>query len=317
MESSIIQPLIPTITLPSSSLEFLIGKVTIGITTRNRWAELEETIDQLIRLGLQAIKVIVIDDGSTEAKAQEVCRGLKHCHIEREEYPLGLVVERNRIATLCDTEYLISLDDDACFLRIEGLVDAVRRCDEDPSIAVLAFLITMTGATEKDLAKQYQGCFYDTTQFIGCGHMLRVATFRQLGGYRGYLYYMCEEREFALRVYSCGQRVVLCANVWVHHRHAPGDRGSRVHAFYAARNTILIWLLYMPGLALTRRVARAILGHVYISVRRRQYFICTVAGILSGVTEFVLRKSDRTPMSIDTYNRWLAVRAVELSGVVK
>ena len=131
--------------------------------------------------------------------AHNVCEGLKNCWILREEHSLGLVVERNRIAALCDTEYLISLDDDACFVNIDGLEHSVRMCDEDLSIAVIAFSVATADTREEKWADADRRAPYDVAGFMGGGHMLRVATFRQLEGYRDYLYFMCEERDFALQ----------------------------------------------------------------------------------------------------------------------
>ncbi|MGP8271104.1 MAG: glycosyltransferase family 2 protein [Terracidiphilus sp.] len=301
--------------MPSSSLEFLIGKVTIGITTRNRWTELETTIHQLIRHGLQAVKVIIIDDGSSEAMAHNVCEGLKNCWILREEHSLGLVVERNRIAALCDTEYLISLDDDACFVNIDGLEHSVRMCDEDLSIAVIAFSVATADTREEKWADADRRAPYDVAGFMGGGHMLRVATFRQLEGYRDYLYFMCEERDFALRVFSSGQRIVLWPAIRVLHRVAPGDRWSRMGAFYFARNTILIWFLNAPKPALIGRLSRAILGLVYLSLRKRIDLAGTVAGIVSGLAELVLHSTHRAPMSANAYKRWMTVLSADHTDI--
>ena len=177
MEPNIARSSESTNVVPSSSLEFLIGKVTIGITTRNRWTELETTIHQLIRHGLQAVKVIIIDDGSSEAMAHNVCEGLKNCWILREEHSLGLVVERNRIAALCDTEYLISLDDDACFVNIDGLEHSVRMCDEDLSIAVIAFSVATADTREEKWADADRRAPYDVAGFMGGGHCCELRLF--------------------------------------------------------------------------------------------------------------------------------------------
>lgn len=48
-------------------------RVTIGISTKDRWDELAKTIKMLVDLGLCDVPVIVVNDASAEAKADQVC----------------------------------------------------------------------------------------------------------------------------------------------------------------------------------------------------------------------------------------------------
>jgi GT2 family glycosyltransferase len=273
--------------------------ITIGITTKDRWEELVQTIDKLVALGLDGLPTIVVDDGSAETRAEEVCRPLKNCTVLHEPVSLGLVEERNRIAQLAKTDYLVSLDDDSCFEAPHNLDKAVEYMDANPDVAVLAFWITRTHAKPGRRMTADGGkppLPVPVREYNGCGHMLRMATFRELGGYRGYFHHMCEERDYSLRVYGSGRRVVLFPNVEVLHRLTPVARSSRRVSFYAARNTLLCWSLNLPLPTCVWRSARSALGQVFAVLQRRQRCWPTIKGLAASLSVFWRHRYDRRPL---------------------
>lgn len=277
----------------------LAERITIGITTKDRWGELAETVGRLVDLGLGDLAFIVIDDGSAEARADEVCRPLKNCTIVRQPVSLGLVEERNQIARLTKTDYLVSLDDDSCFGTPHNLEKAVKYMDANPDVAVLAFRITRTHP--KPGHTMTQDGFnpplpVPVSEYNGCGHMLRVATFRELGGYRGYFHQMCEERDYSLRVYGSGKRVVLFPDVHVVHRLTPVARSNRQACFYGARNTLLCWLLNLPFPLCLWRCARSVSGQIFAVLRGRQRCWPTIKGLASSLCVFWRHRQDRRPL---------------------
>lgn len=285
-------------------------RITIGITTKDRWDELAITVRQLVALGLGEIPTIVIDDGSAEARADEVCKPLKNCTIIREPVSLGLVEERNRIAQIVQTDYLISLDDDSCIEAPHNLEKAVQYMDANPDVAVLAFQITrvhpkpghtMTQDRFKPLLP------VPVSEYNGCGHMLRVATFRKLGGYRGYFHNMCEERDYSLRVYGSGKRVVLFPDVHVVHRLTPVARSNTHVSFYSARNTLLCWLLNLPFLLCVWRCTRSMLGQVFAVLRGRQRCWPTIKGLAASLPVFLKYRHNRKPLPLSAVREYFSL----------
>jgi len=288
----------------------LAERITIGITTKDRWGELAETVGRLIALGLGDLPIIVVDDGSSEARAEEICKPLKNCTIVREPVSLGLVEERNRIAQLTKTDYLVSLDDDSCLEAPHNLDKAVDYMDSHKDVAVLAFWRSFPSdlRTYKNSGKPKPLEPIPVTEYKGCGHMLRVATFLELGGYRGYFHYMCEERDYSLRVYGSGKRIILFPDVQVVHRLTPVARSSTRVSFYGARNTLLCWLLNLPFLCCMWLCTRSAFGQTLAVLRGRQALRPTVAGILHSVVVFREHRVDRRPLSRASLNRYFALR---------
>ena len=158
----------------------LARRITIGITTRDRWAELSATVNRLVEIGLGDIPVVLVDDGSAEAKAEQICRPLKSCTVVRTATSLGLVEQRNRLAAMAGTDYLVSLDDDSCFEEPYNLEKAVQYMDANAVVAVLAFWVVETRLEQSrpTTRKDVKPCLpVPVREYTGCGHMLRLQTF--------------------------------------------------------------------------------------------------------------------------------------------
>ena len=288
--------------------DLVVRKITIGITTRNRWQDLRQTLGFLASMNLSAVPTVIIDDGSDCDCGREIVGALANCHFVRSDVSLGLVEQRNRIAELARTDYLVSLDDDSCITDPQPLAEAVRYMDSHPDVAALAFRVVHKmhpGACADDPSGEQSS---DTPGFFGNGHLLRLKAFRQLGGYRPYFRFMAEERELCLRLYGAGLRVVTFPAVQVNHWAAASGRSTERGCYFMARNTVLTWLLNLPWLICVYRLLATAVGLVWLGATGKVPGTSGIRGYIAGLREFSARRTQRAPITMGAYRRWLKAR---------
>src|SRR5260370_17285680 len=82
----------------------------IGITTRDRWDDLEVTLSELRNKGYENAETIVVDDGSEQPLPPALKATFPKVRFERVERSLGLVVQRNRLAKILSSPYYLTLN---------------------------------------------------------------------------------------------------------------------------------------------------------------------------------------------------------------
>jgi GT2 family glycosyltransferase len=137
--------------------------------------------------------------------------------------------------------------------------------------------------------------------------MLRVQTFRELGGYRAYFRHMGEEQDFSLRVYGEGYRVVLFPDVTVIHTETQTARSWERISFFGARNLLLCWLLNLPFPLCLWWCARSVRGLILDIFAGRRRFRATLHGILESGRFFWSHRMDRRPLSSVSLRKYFSI----------
>jgi GT2 family glycosyltransferase len=218
-------------------------QVGIGISTKDRWDDVDLTLSQLRAQGYEDAETIVIDDGSREPSPQALRAKFPKVRFERVDYSLGYVVQRNRLAQMLSSTYYLSLDDDS-FPVAGDISKAVIWLDNRPSVAALAF-----GIVERDeIVPRLDtlGEPFPIRRYVGCAHLLRRKQFIELGGYLERLHYYAEELEFCLKALREGFSTYAYPAVVIRHNRTPVARNSTKSARYYIRNEAIIGLLYFP-----------------------------------------------------------------------
>ena len=120
----------------------MFEQVGIGITTKDRWEDLEATLSVLSSKGFSALETIVIDDGSLRPAPPALLERFPWVRFERTDRSYGLVVQRNRLARMIKSAYYLSLDDDS-FPAAGDLGGAVQFLEGKPNALGLAFSIVL------------------------------------------------------------------------------------------------------------------------------------------------------------------------------
>lgn len=194
----------------------LLSMLSIGICTKNRVEELRETLLILQGSELKECEVILIDDGSDDEflKSDEFSLNIIiHTHSESD----GLIESRNELAHLCETPYMLILDDDSAPEQF-GFESVIKYLETNLDCGVVA--LSLINKDKKDVYSEA----YKSRSYIGCGHILRVADFIDYGGYTGELFYSMEEEEYSLKLAKRDKYVYHVPKPVVFHRRSMINR---------------------------------------------------------------------------------------------
>jgi Predicted glycosyltransferases len=216
------------------------GQIGIGITTKDRWEDLDETLSVLASSGFSDLETIVVDDGSSRPAPTSLWQRFPWVRFERSNRSYGLIAQRNRLAEMITSDYYLSLDDDS-FPAAGDFGKAVEFLGAKSDAVGLAFSIVSRDEALPSSVQPPAPVRY----YIGCGHLLKRRLFLRLGGYADNWIYG-EEPEFCLRALHQGYRVYLYPAVVIRHNRTPVARNLSKTARYYIRNEALVGLRYFP-----------------------------------------------------------------------
>jgi glycosyltransferase involved in cell wall biosynthesis len=186
--------------------------LSIGITTKGRVNELHQTLSIIEASELKPCPIILIDDGGGGEFIRKEDFDLD-LHIHRYQENEGLVARRNELADLCQTKYIMSLDDDSA-PESGSIEDVIEVLEAEECVVTVAFNLYNDDAKRKGT-----DCpDYESRYFVGCGHIHDVEVFKRLGGYTGDLIYGHEEIEYALKLGKAAKKIIHKNNYIVKHR---------------------------------------------------------------------------------------------------
>jgi GT2 family glycosyltransferase len=239
--------------------------VLLGIVTRNRADLLRQAIESALAQTVINMRISVLDDGSTDG-TQALTAEYQEVEWTRWEKSHGLIEARNFLMRTSATDYFVSLDDDASFLKGDEISTAIQYLEHTPSAGAVAFDIL---SPDRDRPVR-RAAARPVSMFIGCGHIIRMAVARELGFYQpspgGY---GAEEKDFCLRLIDAGYQTMLLPGVHVWHgktaleRHIPAQHRSGVC------NDLVMTFRRTPALLLPLALTSKFYRHLHFSRRHR------------------------------------------------
>ena len=235
--------------------------VTAVISTHNRRDELRATLDGLRRLAFPDLRIIVVDNASTDGTADMVRREfsdvtlLPHSdNAPMRGYNLGFAAVR--------TPYALALDDDSC--PRPGTIEClVARLEEYPGAGAIA--ANIVGRDEQSEWGAEGDVDFSAAWFnlIGCGFLVRRDVLVQTGGYDEDFGLYYNDLEFALRILAFGRCILYDRLAVVDHRCVRSPASPLKHRLML-RNFPLLLRAHFTG---WRRLDLA-LGHLAIALWR-------------------------------------------------
>ena len=115
--------------------------ITIGIATKNRWSDLQITLNKIIDAGLESLPIIIFDDASDTPCPFDLAElPFSNLKIQVFNESQGCVVRRNQIAAQIKTKYYLSLDDDS-YPVAGSLNKAIAFAEDRANLLCLSFPI--------------------------------------------------------------------------------------------------------------------------------------------------------------------------------
>lgn len=275
--------------------------VSIGITTKNRWQDLAITLQKIQLAGWAELPIFIFDDGSDQSCPLDLTQFPLQITMRRFETSQGLIARRNQLAQMMTTKYYLSLDDDS--YPVSGsLQSAIEFADANESELLCISFPIHNPVLGKPQNVSLQSEPYQVRSFIGCGHLLHIAHFLELGGYSEELTHQGEEMDIAARGFQKGFHCYHFPDLEIHHTASNAGRNWHRMDYYGARNNVLWNDWFMPphlrGIKQIRTLAsRSMLG--LKTLRAGQF-----QGELAGFRAISRCKSKRMPMTAEAYRRW-------------
>ncbi|MBF0268031.1 MAG: glycosyltransferase family 2 protein [Alphaproteobacteria bacterium] len=179
--------------------------VSIVIPCYNGGADLPETLASLERQTFKDFEVILVDDGSTDAKTLAYLQSLpRHIRQIRQDNK-GLPSARNHGMRAARGTYLLPLDCDDC-LEPSFLADGLNALQNHPDVGFVFAQMRLTG----DLQGETKKCFNPFAQLflnqLPYCLLMRKSVWEKAGGYDETFRLGYEDWEFNIRLIAQGQR---------------------------------------------------------------------------------------------------------------
>ena len=276
--------------------------LSVVITTKNRWSDLERTLNALSKSYPQ-YPVLIIDDGSEQCPDSDLTQLHPRIEIETASSSAGLIVRRNQLAQAAQTPYVLSLDDDS--YPVSGQLDQVTSWMDD-NTDVLCSSLPIFNPIKDSFQNMPRGKEPSTTRaFIGCAHVMRRSAFLGLGAYNVELIHQGEEMDLGARGLLDGQRCVHFPGPLIHHLESNEGRNWSRMDYYGARNAVLWNDWYVPTrLQRVRSLRRAAATAIHAAKTRR---LGQVKGHLAARRLRPTFQHYRKRFDEDMFRRWLAL----------
>ena len=280
-------------------------KVLIGITSKNRVAILPKAIKSGLDQLYPNKEIAVSDDNSTDG-TENLANEYPSVtwHFSKEEK--GYLFARNKFLETTDADYYCSLDDDSWFLENENLAKAVEYMNATPNVAVLAFKI-LSPSPQKEILKG--DLIIETNNFIGCGHMLRVAAVRSVGNYAvNPGYYGSEEKDLCIRLMDKEFSIMRFPSIQIWHDKTNVSRDFPMQHRSGVCNDLVFMWRRTPFIYLVPSFFIKLYKHLSFSLKYKG--VSLLGPCLHGFGDFFKflfsGKLDRKAVSIKAFKKYLS-----------
>ncbi|MDB5801055.1 MAG: glycosyl transferase family 2 [Rhodocyclales bacterium] len=231
--------------------EFFENRVGIVVLTYNRREEVLSTLVALTQMTGRAA-IVVADNGSRDGTSDAVAENFPDVEIARLSQNLGAAGRNAGVARLT-TPYVAFSDDDTIW-EPGSLSAAADILDRHADIAVISAHV-LIGAERRDdpACRPMANSPLDSDGvpgkallgFMAGACVMRVAAFREVGGYMPELFIGGEEAPMALDLLSLGWKIVYCPQVVTRHLPSP-QRDVPQRRWLLLRNAVWTACLRLP-----------------------------------------------------------------------
>jgi glycosyltransferase involved in cell wall biosynthesis len=238
-----------------------IIKFTILITTKNRRPDLIFTLDKIKDLlAREDVNCIICDDGSTDGTSDLLKANYPTIHLIRNENSKGLIYSRNKLLSLTQSEFAISIDDDLHFITENPLEYIENHFKQHPECGLVGFRIfwstaipSSTDTEEKPLRMK---------SFAGGAHAWRMKAWHQIPEYPSWFIFHGEEDFAAYEMFQKNIEIHYLPSVLVHHRVDLKERKKNADYTVRLRRSLrsgwYLYFLFLPLHKIPRLMAYSI-----------------------------------------------------------
>lgn len=192
-------------------------KFSILITTKNRKDDLVFTLLKINHLLIREdVECLICDDGSNDGTTEFIETNYPKILLIRNEKSKGLIYSRNRLLSLVDSEYAISIDDDLHFITQNPLEIIEKAFDDDENIALLGFRIFWS--LQEPETNDSDEVSYRMKSFAGGANVWRMKAWREIPEYPDWFVFYGEEDFASYQLFKKNWEIHYLPEVLVNHR---------------------------------------------------------------------------------------------------
>ena len=284
--------------------------VAVVIPTYNRGSAVVSVLEKVLACDPQPAEIWVhIDqnDGVLERHLMERFPGI---HILTSAGRLGPGGGRHRCLLACGAPYAVSLDDDSWPVDADFFAAIDPLFSSYPRAAIFGASIWHRAEAEIRRSRAVRR----VASYVGCGHAVRVAAYRDIRGYLARpMAYAIEESDVGLQLFVRGWQVFSAEELRVYHDTDRTHHDAAEVTASTITNLALLAFLHYPAMDLGRGAAQ-VANRVAYSVRRGR-----IRGVASGVggivTECYRSRALRAPIRHEVLMEYLRLRQSEADPI--
>jgi GT2 family glycosyltransferase len=284
--------------------------VAVVIPTYNRGSAVVSVLEKLVACDPQPAEIWVHIDQNDGVLERHLMERFPGVHILTSAGRLGPGGGRHRCLLACGAPYAVSLDDDSWPVDADFFAAIHPLFSSYPSAAIFGASIWHRAEAEVRRSRVVR----KVASYVGCGHAMRVAAYRDIRGYLARpMAYAIEESDVGLQLFVRGWQVFSAEELRVYHN---TDRTHHEAAEVTAstiKNLALLAFLHYPAMDLGRGAAQ-VANRVAYSVRRGR-----IRGVASGVggivTECYRNRALRAPIRHEVLMEYLRLRQSEADPI--
>lgn len=259
-------------------------RFSIVITTKNRCNDLVFTLDKIKEIiEREDVACLICDDGSTDDTAAIIKSKYPEIQFIRNKVSKGLIYSRNRLLSLVNSEYAISIDDDSHFITENPLEYIAEVFDNNSKIALLGFRI-FWGLNEPEDVRNFE-VSHQMKSFVGCGHVWRMSAWKDIPNYPEWLIFYGEEDFASYQLFKKKWEIHYLPEVLINHRVSiklrKKDADYSIRLQRSLRAGWSLYFLFIPLKLIPRKMAYSIWMQLKLKVFKGD-FMALKALILAG-----------------------------------
>ena len=284
--------------------------VAVVIPTYNRGSAVVSVLEKVLACDPQPAEIWVHIDQNDGVLERHLMERFPGVHILTSAGRLGPGGGRHRCLLACGAPYAVSLDDDSWPVDADFFAAIDPLFSSYPRAAIFGASIWHRAEAEIRRSRAVRR----VASYVGCGHAVRVAAYRDIRGYLARpMAYAIEESDVGLQLFVRGWQVFSAEELRVYH---DTDRTHHEAAEVTAStitNLALLAFLHYPAMDLGRGVAQ-VANRVAYSVRRGR-----TRGVAPGVggivRECYRNRALRAPIRHEVLMEYLRLRQSEADPI--
>ena len=261
--------------------------VSVGIPTFARGGRLFHTVEQLAVCAPPPAEIIVHIDESDGELANTLAILFPSVVTLSSAQRVGPGGGRHRCLGVATQPLFVSFDDDSWPVDPDFFSEVTALFDRNPETAVLSASIYHPGEPQPPRTSEVS----IVTDFIGCGHAIRVDAYRRTAGYidRPWAYGI-EEVDLAMQLYALELPILQCGSLRVFHDTLLSHHYRADIVASTVQNIALRAFLRYPVFLWPRALLQ--LGNVVVDLMKRRRFAGLGTGLF-GIPGTLLRYSSQ------------------------